>query len=139
MDADDTSVQTDSIDLEAALATFTDHWHPRIVANFNDYDVRVVKVLGEYVWHQHDDTDELFLVISGELTIDIQGDGSAPECSVVLPTGTVYVVPRGVRHRPRADVETSLLILDPTGTRTTGDYAGAIPEHITSTTGVPLR
>ncbi|WP_319456514.1 MULTISPECIES: cupin domain-containing protein [unclassified Mycobacterium] len=129
-------MQSEPIDLSTALATFTEHWQPRIIANFNDYDVRVAKVLGEYVWHAHDDTDELFMVISGELSIDLDGDGGNQ--TVVLPAGSVFVVPRGVRHRPRARSETTLFLLDPTGTRTTGDFDGAVPDHIVSTTGVPL-
>lgn len=131
-------MQSEPIDLTAALATFTEHWQPRIIANFNDYDVRVAKVLGEYVWHQHDDTDELFMVISGELTIDLEAHGDADERTVVLAAGSVYVVPRGIRHRPRARSETVLFLLDPTGTRTTGDFEGELPDHLVSTTGVPL-
>jgi mannose-6-phosphate isomerase-like protein (cupin superfamily) len=131
-------VQTEPIRLSAALDTFTDHWQPRIIANFNDYDVRVAKVLGEYVWHQHDDTDELFMVISGELSIDLEASADADKRTVVLPAGSVYVVPRGVRHRPRAQSEAALLVLDPTGTRSTGDFDGELPGHLVSTTGVPL-
>ena len=90
------------IDLLTALASFDQLWSPRIVTRVNDYDVRVAKVAGEHVWHAHDHTDEFFLVLDGELRIGLRdGDG---ERTVVLPRGAVYVVPRGMEHRPSAPV-----------------------------------
>ena len=108
-----------AIDLAAKLAKFEDHWSPRVVARYNDNDIMVVKVLGEFNWHSHDDTDDFFLVLSGELTIDL------PDGHVVLGAGEMFVVPTGMAHRPRAEVETHLLLIEPTGTPNTGDTATA--------------
>jgi mannose-6-phosphate isomerase-like protein (cupin superfamily) len=107
------------IDLTEKLAGFTDHWSPRIVGAFNGHDLMVVKVLGEFVWHDHPETDDFFMVLSGRLTIDL------PEGAVVLEPGQVFVVPKGVQHRPRAEVETHLLLIEPAGTPNTGDPATA--------------
>ncbi len=107
------------INLADKLAQFSEHWSPKIVGAFNGHDIMVVKVLGEFVWHDHPDTDDLFLVLSGCLTIDLaQG-------AVTLGPGELYVVPRGVQHRPRADIETHLLLIEPAGTPNTGDPATA--------------
>jgi mannose-6-phosphate isomerase-like protein (cupin superfamily) len=84
------------IDLTTALRTFDALWSPRIVTSVNDYDVRIAKVAGEHVWHIHENTDEFFLVLEGELTIQLRE--SAGERSVTLAQGSVYVVPRGVEH-----------------------------------------
>jgi mannose-6-phosphate isomerase-like protein (cupin superfamily) len=104
--------------LHAALATFTDQWQPHRLASINDYDVKIAKLQGEFVWHTHPDTDELFLVLDGELTIQLRtGD-------VVLRPGDVFVVPRGVEHNPKAEVETSIVLFEPKGTPNTGDRPG---------------
>jgi mannose-6-phosphate isomerase-like protein (cupin superfamily) len=108
------------INLAEKLATFTDHWSPRIVGGFNGHDLMVVKVLGEFVWHDHPETDDFFMVLSGQLTIDL------PDGAVILNPGEVFVVPKGVQHRPRADVETHLLLIEPAGTPNTGDPATAV-------------
>lgn len=108
-----------AINLAEKLSTFAAHWSPRIVGSFNGHDLMVVKVLGEFVWHDHSDTDDFFLVLSGELTIDL------PDRAVTLKPGEVFVVPRGVQHRPRAMVETHLLLIEPAGTPNTGDPATA--------------
>ena len=84
--------------LATALASFDDLWSPRIVTRVNDYDVRVAKVAGEHVWHAHDDTDEFFLVLDGELHIALREP--AGERTVLLPRGSVFTVPRGTEHRP---------------------------------------
>ncbi len=107
------------INLAQKLAVFDDHWSPKIVGSFNDHDLMVVKVLGEFVWHNHPDTDDFFMVLSGALIIDL------PDGSVTLRPGEVFVVPRGVQHRPRALVETHLLLIEPAGTPNTGDPATA--------------
>lgn len=120
------------INLDAALASFDDLWSPRIVTRINDYDVRIAKVQGEFVWHAHDDTDELFLVLDGELTI------SLPDSSVLLRRGDVFVVPRGVQHRPSSADGASILMFEPTGTVNTGDHQGDTPVHIASTAGRAL-
>ncbi|MBB5787019.1 cupin domain-containing protein [Jiangella mangrovi] len=120
------------INLDAALASFEDLWSPRIVTRINDYDVRIAKVQGEFVWHTHDDTDEFFLVLDGELTI------SLPDSSVALRRGDVFVVPRGTQHRPSSAEGASILMFEPTGTVNTGDHDGDTPAHIASTTGQAL-
>lgn len=111
------------INLAAKLATFSNHWHPRIVGSFNGHDLMVVKVLGEFVWHDHPDTDDFFMVLSGALTIDL------PDGAVTLQPGEVYVVPKGMQHRPRAEVETHLLLIEPAGTPNTGDPATAVTKQ----------
>ena len=104
--------------LQAALDSITEHWQPHRLASVNDYDVKVVKVLGEFTWHSHPETDELFLVVSGELVIQQRDEDGG---DVVLGPGDVYVVPRGVEHCPRADGEVSALLIEPRGTVNTGD------------------
>lgn len=107
------------VNLAAKLALFDTYWSPRIVGAFNGHDLMVVKVLGEFVWHDHPDTDDFFMVLAGELMIDL------PDGTVTLRPGEVFVVPRGVQHRPRAEVETHLLLIEPAGTPNTGDPATA--------------
>jgi mannose-6-phosphate isomerase-like protein (cupin superfamily) len=97
------------IDLAEKLSSFTDHWSPKVVARLNDYEIRVVKVQGEFVWHTHDDTDELFLVLDGELTIQLL-DGN-----VALRQGQLFVVPRGAEHRPIAAGEVHAILMEPVG------------------------
>jgi len=104
-----------SINLADKLSTFDEHWSPRIIAAFNGHDVMVVKVKGEFVWHSHDDTDDLFLVLKGELRIDLPGG------QVHLREGEMFVVPKGMQHRPVADEEAHVLLVEPTGTPNTGD------------------
>lgn len=101
-----------------ALAGVQQPWQPHRLVSVNDYDVKVVKLHGEFVWHSHPDTDELFHVIRGELTIQLR-DGD-----VLLGPGDVYVVPRGVEHCPRADAEVEALLIEPQGTVNTGDAGG---------------
>lgn len=109
-----------AINLADKLAKITDHWSPRIIARYNDNDIMVVKVHGEFVWHSHADTDDFFLVLSGRLTIRMeQGD-------VELRPGELHVVPRGVPHCPVAEAETHLLLIEPAGTPNTGDPATAV-------------
>jgi mannose-6-phosphate isomerase-like protein (cupin superfamily) len=111
------------INLASKLAQFQEHWSPRTVAQLNDYDIMVVKVQGEFVWHKHDDTDDFFLVLAGQLTIRLR-DGE-----VVLNPGELYVVPRGVEHQPFAAEETHLLLIEPAGTPNTGDPQTAAPRQ----------
>ena len=101
------------------LAAFDERWSPKIVAAFNGHDVMVVKVEGPFVWHKHDDTDDFFLVLKGRLTIELR-DGA-----VTLEPGDLYVVPRGVEHRPVAEEECHILLIEPAGTPNTGDAATA--------------
>jgi mannose-6-phosphate isomerase-like protein (cupin superfamily) len=105
--------------VQAALDSFSEPWQPRRLVSVNDYDVKVVKLLGEFAWHSHPETDELFMVISGVLVIQLRdGDGDG---DVELGPGDVYVVPRGVEHCPRADGEVSAILIEPQGTVNTGD------------------
>jgi len=104
-----------ALNLEQKLATFDEHWQPRTVGQFNGHDLMVVKIKGEFVWHKHDDTDDFFLVLKGRLRIELR-DGN-----VELGPGDLYVVPKGVEHRPVADEEAHILLIEPTGTPNTGD------------------
>ncbi|MGW2380813.1 cupin domain-containing protein [Streptomyces sp. NPDC001658] len=124
------------ISLSAALASFSEQWSPRIVTTVNDYDVRVTHVEGEHLWHVHDDTDEFFLVLEGELRISLRE--AAGERTVTLPKGSVFTVPRGVEHKPYAPVPTDILLLEPTGTSTVGDRHDEVPAHVDATTGHAL-
>lgn len=115
-----------------------------MAARVNDYDVRIAKVAGEHVWHAHDDTDEFFLVLSGELSIALRDSDSEhsqatdAERIVVLPTGSVFVVPRGVQHRPFSVDGASIMLFEPTGTSSVGDRHEEIPAHVDATTGHTL-
>jgi mannose-6-phosphate isomerase-like protein (cupin superfamily) len=129
-------VTLEPVQLADALASFDALWSPRIVTRVNDYDVRVAKVAGEYLWHAHDDTDEFFLVLSGELFISLrEAEG---ERVVRLPRGAVFTVPRGVEHRPSAPSGAAILLFEPTGTPTVGDRHEEIPAHVDATTGHAL-
>ncbi len=112
------------INLAQKLATFSEHWQPRVVGQFNGHDILVAKVKGEFVWHQHDDTDDFFLVLSGRITIRMH------EGNVTLGPGEVFVVPKGVQHCPFAEEETHILLIEPTGTPNTGNTATAAPRRV---------
>ncbi|HYZ32581.1 MAG TPA: cupin domain-containing protein [Crenalkalicoccus sp.] len=105
----------EAVSLAARLALFDEHWSPRIVAEFNGHDVMVVKAEGAFVWHAHPETDDFFLVLKGRLSIELR------EGKVRLGPGDLYVVPRGVEHRPVAEGEVHLLLIEPRGTPNTGD------------------
>ena len=109
-----------SFNLAQKLATFSEHWQPRVVGQFNGHDLMVAKVKGEFVWHQHDDTDDFFLVLSGRITIRMH------EGDVTLGPGEVFVVPKGVQHCPVAEEEAHILLIEPTGTPNTGNKATAV-------------
>jgi mannose-6-phosphate isomerase-like protein (cupin superfamily) len=109
-----------AISLAEKLGTFSDTWSPKIVAAFNGHDVMVVKVKGEFVWHSHPDTDDFFYVLKGNIVIQMR-DGD-----VRLGPGDLYVVPKGVEHRPVAEEEAHLLLIEPSGTPNTGDAATAV-------------
>jgi mannose-6-phosphate isomerase-like protein (cupin superfamily) len=115
---------TAPINLAEKLAGFTEHWQPRTVAEFNGHDIMVAKVQGEFVWHKHDDTDDLFLVLRGELTIELR------DRSVTLRAVELFVVPKGVEHRPVATDEVHLLLIESSGTPNTGDPATAAPRRV---------
>ncbi|MBC8035766.1 MAG: cupin domain-containing protein [Rhizobiales bacterium] len=103
------------VNLAEKLASFEDRYKPRTVAQYNDLDVMVVKAEGPFVWHKHDDTDDFFLVVKGELDIELRDQ------TVKLHPGEMFIVPRGVEHRPVARGEVHLLLIEPSGTPNTGD------------------
>ena len=110
------------VDLAAALAIFDEPWSPRVVARYNGNKVFLAKAKGAFVWHSHAETDDLFLVLEGRLTIELR-DGD-----VKLGPGELFVVPRGVEHCPRSDDGASILVIEPEGTPNTGDPETAAPE-----------
>jgi mannose-6-phosphate isomerase-like protein (cupin superfamily) len=109
----------DRINLAEKLDLLDATYSPGIVGYMNDYKLVVVKVQGEFVWHSHEETDDFFLVLKGRLTIQLR------DRDVVLDEGELFVVPKGVEHCPRADVETHVLLIEPAGTPNTGDAGGA--------------
>ncbi|KPJ63457.1 cupin [candidate division WOR-1 bacterium DG_54_3] len=109
-----------AINFEEKLAKFSEYWSPKIVAQMNDYHFKLVKFQGDFVWHSHDDTDETFIVLDGEMTIDFH-DGK-----VDLKAGEMFVVPKGVEHKPLAEKECKILLVEPAGTTNTGDTGGEL-------------
>jgi mannose-6-phosphate isomerase-like protein (cupin superfamily) len=107
------------INLEQAFGQFNEHWRPRIAGTVNDYVVKIVKFQGEFVWHKHDDTDELFLVHKGTMTIRFR------DRDVPLRPGEMFIIPRGVEHITVAEEECEALLFEPGGTRNTGDVEDA--------------
>lgn len=115
----------DAVNLAAKLATFDARWSPKIVARYNGNDVMVVKVEGEFTWHAHPDTDDFFLVLKGVLDIELR------DRVVTLHPGELFVVPRGVEHRPVARAgEVHLVLIEPAGTPNTGDVATAAVKEV---------
>jgi mannose-6-phosphate isomerase-like protein (cupin superfamily) len=113
-----------AVNLAAKLATFSEHWQPRTIGQFNCHDLMVVKVKGEFTWHKHDDTDDFFLVLKGNLTIELR------DRKVRLGAGELFVVPKGVEHRPVARDEAHVLLIERSGTPNTGDAATAAPRRV---------
>ena len=103
------------VNLQDKLSKFSEHWSPKIIAQMNDYHFKVVKVQGEFVWHDHPETDEVFLVLKGRLEIHLRDD------VVTLNEGEMYIVPKGVKHKPVAESECHVLLVEPAGTVNTGD------------------
>ena len=112
------------VNLAQKLATFSEHYRPRTIGQFNGHDLMVVKVKGPFTWHRHEETDDFFLVLKGRLRIELR-DGT-----VELGPGELYVVPKGAEHRPVADEEAHILLIEPTGTPNTGDAATAAPRVV---------
>ena len=108
------------INLAQKFAKFAEHWSPRIITQMNDYHFKLVKLQGEFVWHSHADTDEVFIVIDGALRINFQ-DGS-----VELKAGEMFVVPKGVEHKPWAEKECQVMLVEPAGTVNTGNTGGEL-------------
>jgi mannose-6-phosphate isomerase-like protein (cupin superfamily) len=107
-----------SINFAQKFALFSERWQPRVVAEMNDYQFKIVKLQGDFIWHDHRDTDETFIVIEGELRIDFR-DGA-----VRVNAGEMFVVPKGVEHKPSAEREVKLLLIEPRGVRNTGHEGG---------------
>ena len=103
------------INFEEKLLKFSEHWSPKIIAQLNDYHLKLAKVQGEFVWHDHPETDEVFIVVKGQLKILFR-DGN-----VLLNEGEMFVVPKGVEHKPVAENECHILLIEPAGTVNTGD------------------
>jgi mannose-6-phosphate isomerase-like protein (cupin superfamily) len=109
-----------SINLTEKLGKFSEHYSPRVIAEMNNYQFKLVKVRGEFVWHDHKDTDEVFLVLDGNLRIDFR-DGF-----VELGSGEMFVVPRGVEHKPFAEQEANIMLIEPRGVVNTGEAGGEL-------------
>ncbi len=107
-----------AISLQQKFGLFSEHWAPKVIAEMNDYQFKIVKLQGDFVWHDHKDTDETFLVIQGSLRIDFR-DGD-----VTLGAGEMFVVPKGVEHKPFAENEVKLLLIEPRGVVNTGHEGG---------------
>lgn len=108
------------INFNDKFSRFSDQWSPRVVAEMNDYQFKLVKIEGDFVWHDHMDTDEAFIVIEGSMTIEFR-DGS-----VDLGAGEMFVVPKGVEHKPYAESECKVMLLEPRGVVNTGDAGGSL-------------
>ena len=108
----------ESINLEEKFSLFSEHWSPKIIAQMNDYHFKIAKIQGEFVWHSHPETDETFIVIAGKMRIEFR-DGATP-----LNAGEMIVVPKGVEHKPVAEEECHILLIEPVGTVNTGDAGG---------------
>ena len=108
------------VNFNQKLSLFREQWSPKVIAEMNDYQFKLVRLEGEFVWHQHEETDETFIVLEGELTIDLE---SGP---VVLSSGEMLVIPRCMRHRPHATSEAKVLLVEPRGVVNTGDTASEL-------------
>lgn len=118
-------MQTQPVDLIGKLSQFNEHFAPRTVAEFNGHDIMVAKIEGEFPWHMHADTDDFFLVVKGRVYLDLQ-DG----VTVTLDPGQLFVVPRGIQHRPRADAEAHIMLIERSGTPNSGDAVTAAPRTV---------
>lgn len=107
-----------AINIKEKLGKFSELWSPKIIAQMNDYHFKLTRLQGEFVWHSHPETDEVFIILDGEMVIEFR-DGR-----VALKAGEMFVVPRGVEHKPRAERECQLMLVEPAGTRNTGDAQG---------------
>ncbi len=110
----------EALNFKNKLSLFDELWEPRVIAEMNDYQFKVVKIKGDFVWHDHKDTDETFIVLAGKLRIDFR-DGE-----VELGEGEMFVVPKGVEHKPYAEEEGKMLLIEPRGVKNTGDEGGEL-------------
>jgi len=109
-----------AVNFSEKFAKFSDHWAPKVVAQMNDYQFKLVKIQGEFVWHSHAETDDVFIVLDGEMSIEL------PDRRIDLRAGEMFVVPKGVEHKPTAKSECKILLVEPVGTINTGDSGGAM-------------
>ena len=108
----------EKINVRDKFGLFSDHWTPKVIAEMNDYQFKLVKIQGEFVWHNHDDTDETFIVIEGEMKIEFENE------TVELSEGDMFVVPKGIEHKPWAENECKVMIIEPRGVVNTGNTEG---------------
>ena len=106
------------INLKEKLSKFSDHWSPKIIAEMNDYQFKLVKIKGDFVWHNHADTDETFIIVEGKMKIEFENE------TVELNEGEMYVVPKGVEHIPCAETECKIMLIEPRGVVNTGNTEG---------------
>lgn len=111
------------INIDDKFALFSELWSPKVVARINDYEIKLVRIKGTFVWHTHHDTDELFLVLDGMMTIQLRAG------NVTVGPGEMFVVPRGVEHRPLAEGEVRAMFIEPAGVPNTGDAGGVLSAH----------
>ncbi len=109
-----------SIDFNEKFTKFSEHWSPKIIAEMNDYQFKLVKLQGDFVWHDHKDTDEVFIVLAGEMIIEFR-DGE-----VRISSGEMFVVPKGLEHKPYAENECQILLIEPCGVVNTGETGGEL-------------
>jgi mannose-6-phosphate isomerase-like protein (cupin superfamily) len=123
-----------TVNLSDALASFSDIYSPRIIGRVNDYDVKIAHAEGEHVWHVHERTDEFFLVIEGQFCVTLR-ESDGRERTVELRAGDIFVVPKGIEHKPSSSGG-AIMMFEPSGTLTTGDrHEGDIPDYVDSTAG----
>ena len=108
------------INLKEKLSKFSEHWTPKIIAEMNDYQFKLVKIKGDFVWHDHKDTDEVFIVLEGKMTIEFENE------TVELNEGDMYVVPKGIQHKPHAENECKVMLVEPRGVVNTGNTEGEL-------------
>ena len=106
------------INFKEKFSKFSDHWSPKVIAEMNDYQFKLVKIQGDFIWHNHEDTDETFIVIEGEMKIEFENE------IVELSEGDMFVVPKGVEHKPLAKNECKIMIIEPRGVVNTGNSEG---------------
>lgn len=111
-------MQYSAINFKQKFSKIDDHWIPRVIAEMNEYQFKIVKIQGEFIWHDHADTDEVFIVLEGVLDIEFR-DGN-----VTIQSGEMFVVPKGVEHKPASKLETRILVIEPRGVINTGDRGG---------------
>jgi len=109
-----------ALNFKEKLSLFDEQWTPKVIAEMNDYQFKIVKIKGDFVWHDHQDTDETFIVLEGKLRIEFR-DGQ-----VELSDGEMFVVPKGVEHKPYAEEEVKMLLIEPRGVKNTGDKGGEL-------------